>query len=190
MPARAGVEPHYNPNSCCGVVPFFAVLPDARKSFLKKGNVLWKNLGTGEYLPGDHAVWVCFKKDRSLSAGGRQSFFLHHYLCYPSGYCGQQFQRSAGGLLVPGGLWTEVCGGCCHGGMPFAASCRKKPEMHALYTINCPGYNLGNITIPFLQGFYPSRIPYLCMFETADSCFRLGATYAIACTQLGKKAER
>lgn len=73
-------------------------------------------------------------------------------------------------------------------GVAFAASCRKKPEVRALYTINCPGYNLGNITIPFLQGFYPSGIPYLCMFDTTDSCFSPGATYAIACTRLGKKS--
>ena len=62
----------------------------------------------------------------------------------------------------------------------------KKPEMKAIYTINCQGFNMGNIAIPFLQNFFPAGIPYLCMFDVADACFTLGATYSVACIQLGK----
>ena len=63
---------------------------------------------------------------------------------------------------------------------------KKEPEMKAVYTINCQGFNMGNIAIPFLQNFFPAGIPYLCMFDVADSCFTLGGTYSVACIQLGK----
>ena len=66
---------------------------------------------------------------------------------------------------------------------------RKAPDLQALYIINCPGLNLGNIVIPFLANFFPAGIPYLCMADTADSFFSLGTTYAIAGTRLGRKAE-
>ena len=71
--------------------------------------------------------------------------------------------------------------------LAFLASRGKPVAMRALYTINGAGFNLGNITIPFLREFFPTGIPYLCMFDTGDSFFTLGTTYAIASTQLGQK---
>lgn len=68
------------------------------------------------------------------------------------------------------------------------ASRKKPPELQALYTINCAGLNLGNLAIPYFQNFFPAGIPYLCMFDTGDSFFSLGTTYAIACTRLGQKS--
>ena len=68
------------------------------------------------------------------------------------------------------------------------ASRKKDPELQALYTINCAGLNVGNLAMPFLQNFFPAGIPYLCMFDTADSCFSLGTTYAIACMRLGRSS--
>ena len=67
------------------------------------------------------------------------------------------------------------------------ASRNKEPALQALYTINCAGLNLGNIAIPFLRNFFPAGIPYLCMFDTGDSFFSLGTTYAIACGRLGRR---
>ena len=67
------------------------------------------------------------------------------------------------------------------------ASRKKTPDLQALYIINCAGLNLGNIVIPFLQGFFPDGIPYLCMFDTGDSFFTLGTTYAIARGRLGQR---
>lgn len=72
--------------------------------------------------------------------------------------------------------------------LAMAVSRNKPPELRALYTINGAGFSLGNIAIPYLQGLLPAGIPYLCMFDTADSFFSLGTTYSIACTQLGKKS--
>ena len=61
---------------------------------------------------------------------------------------------------------------------------RKSPELQALYMINGCGFNLGNITMPFLNNFYPASIPYLCMFDTGDSFFSLGFSYSAASTRL------
>lgn len=72
-------------------------------------------------------------------------------------------------------------------GMGTLASRKKAPDLQALYTINCAGLNLGNIAIPFLRNFFPVGIPYLCMFDTGDSFFTLGTTYAIARGRLGQK---
>ncbi|WRS28721.1 AEC family transporter [Oscillospiraceae bacterium MB08-C2-2] len=71
--------------------------------------------------------------------------------------------------------------------MAAVFSRKKKPEIRGIYLINTPGYNVGNITIPFLQSFYPAGIPYLCMFDAGDSIFTLGTTYSIAKTLLNKK---
>ncbi|MGN0328586.1 MAG: AEC family transporter [Lachnospira sp.] len=68
-------------------------------------------------------------------------------------------------------------------------ACRNKsPELKAIYSVNSSGFNLGNVTIPFLKNVYPSGIPYLCMFDMGDSCFTLGTTYAIANMHLGRKS--
>lgn len=69
------------------------------------------------------------------------------------------------------------------------ASVHKTPEMKALYIINGAGLNLGNIAIPYLQNFFPSGIPYLCMLDVGDSFFSLGTTYAVACMSMGQKPE-
>lgn len=45
--------------------------------------------------------------------------------------------------------------------------------------INCSGYNVGNITIPFAQAFYPGLgLSYVCMFDIGNSLGFLGAAYA------------
>ena len=70
----------------------------------------------------------------------------------------------------------------------MAFSRRKPPEVQALYIINCAGFNVGNLAMPFLSNFFPSGVPYLCMFDTGDSFISLGTTYAIACMRLGRKS--
>ncbi len=69
-----------------------------------------------------------------------------------------------------------------------AASAKKSNELKGIYTINGAGLNLGNIGIPFLQNFFPTAVPYLCMFDTGDSFFSLGTTYAIAEMRMGRKS--
>ena len=67
------------------------------------------------------------------------------------------------------------------------ASAKKAPDLKGIYTINGAGLNLGNIGIPFLQNFFPQSIPYLCMFDSGDSFFSLGSTFAIAEMRMGKR---
>ena len=74
-----------------------------------------------------------------------------------------------------------VCTAC-------VASAKKSDELKGIYTINGAGLNLGNIGIPFLQNFFPTAVPYLCMFDTGDSFFSLGTTYAIAEMRMGRKS--
>lgn len=64
----------------------------------------------------------------------------------------------------------------------------KSDELKGIYTINGAGFNMGNLAIPFLSGFYPAGIPYLCMFDVGDSFFTLGTTYAIASLRMGRQA--
>lgn len=59
-------------------------------------------------------------------------------------------------------------------------SARKDPGIKSVYTINGAGFNIGNLAIPFLVNFYPTGIPYLCMFDTGDSFLTMGTTMAIA----------
>lgn len=66
---------------------------------------------------------------------------------------------------------------------------KKAADLQALYILNGAGLNLGGITMPFLQNFYPSGIPYMCMFDIGDASISLGTTYALACMRLGKKDE-
>lgn len=74
-----------------------------------------------------------------------------------------------------------VCAAC-------AASAKRPDDIKGIYTINGAGLNLGNIGIPFLRNFFPAAVPYLCMFDTGDSFFSLGTTYAIAEMRMGRKS--
>lgn len=69
------------------------------------------------------------------------------------------------------------------------SSRRKDAGMQALFILNGAGLNLGNITMPFLRNFYPTGIPYMCMFDVGDAAISLGTTYALACMKLGEKSE-
>ena len=82
------------------------------------------------------------------------------------------------GLLVNVLMLTAAC----------AISAKKPPDLKGIYAINGAGLNLGNIGIPFLQNFFPQSIPYLCMFDSGDSFFSLGTTFAIAEMRMGKKS--
>ena len=66
---------------------------------------------------------------------------------------------------------------------------RKTVDLQALYILNGAGLNLGNITMPFLRNFYPTGIPYMCMFDIGDAAISLGTTYALACMKLGHQEE-
>lgn len=87
-------------------------------------------------------------------------------------------------------LVSLLLGVVCNGTLVFFAwlTARKRPaEIRALYTVNSNGFNLGHITIPFLSGILPQAIPYLCMFDTGNSFYTLGGTFAVASAQVGQK---
>ena len=63
---------------------------------------------------------------------------------------------------------------------------KETPQDRAMFAICSTGYNLGNVTIPFLQAVIPSGIPYLGFFDTGDSLITFGGTYTSAKIILNK----
>lgn len=60
----------------------------------------------------------------------------------------------------------------------FTRKCHS--TIRALWAVSAPGYNLGNITLPFLQNIFPDGIPFLTLFDAGDSLITFGGTYMVA----------
>lgn len=55
------------------------------------------------------------------------------------------------------------------------------PEQKAFYVLNMPGYNIGNFTSPFIQGFLgPTGIVVTSLFDTGNAFVCLGGALGIA----------
>lgn len=51
------------------------------------------------------------------------------------------------------------------------------------------GYNIGNFTMPFVQGFFSAAVPILGIFDMGNALMLSGGTMAITETMTGKKEE-
>ncbi|MFD2307053.1 AEC family transporter [Enterococcus termitis] len=51
------------------------------------------------------------------------------------------------------------------------------------------GYNIGNFTLPFIQGFYPLAIPFLLMFDIGNSVMLTGGSTLLIDKMIGSKEE-
>jgi predicted permease len=51
------------------------------------------------------------------------------------------------------------------------------------------GYNIGNFTLPFIQGFYPLAIPFLLMFDIGNSVMLTGGSTLLIDRLTGSKEE-
>ncbi|MGG5342214.1 AEC family transporter [Enterococcus sp. AZ192] len=51
------------------------------------------------------------------------------------------------------------------------------------------GYNIGNFTLPFIQGFYPLAIPFLLMFDIGNSVMLTGGSTLLIDKIVGSKEE-
>jgi len=68
----------------------------------------------------------------------------------------------------------------------------KERNIKIMYILNCPGYNIGSFSMPFIQGFLgPQGVVATCMFDTGNALMTCGGNYASCCalagTQSGEK---
>lgn len=64
----------------------------------------------------------------------------------------------------------------------------KKPELQQkLLMYSVSGYNIGNFSLPFVQGFFPIAVPYLCMFDIGNSFMLAGGSPLLIDRLVGEK---
>ena len=72
-------------------------------------------------------------------------------------------------------------GGILNISMAFIKSIGKKRDERAFNTLNLPGYNIGNFTMPFAQGFLgPMGVVATSLFDTGNAFICLGGSYSAA----------
>lgn len=53
---------------------------------------------------------------------------------------------------------------------------KKETPIQALMMFSQAGYNIGNFTIPFVQGFFPAAIPYIGSFDMGNALMLFGGS--------------
>lgn len=53
---------------------------------------------------------------------------------------------------------------------------KEEPAEQALMMFSQAGYNIGNFTIPFVQGFFPAAIPYIGSFDMGNALMLFGGS--------------
>lgn len=53
---------------------------------------------------------------------------------------------------------------------------KKEAPIQALMMFSQAGYNIGNFTIPFVQGFFPAAIPYIGSFDMGNALMLFGGS--------------
>lgn len=51
------------------------------------------------------------------------------------------------------------------------------------------GYNIGNFSLPFIQGYYPLAVPFLLMFDIGNSVMLTGGSTLLINKKIGSKKE-
>jgi predicted permease len=68
----------------------------------------------------------------------------------------------------------------------FLASRKKDRGSRAYYMLNFPGYNIGALTLPYVQSFLgPFGVIATCMFDTGNAMMCAGGSYAITSSVVG-----
>lgn len=66
-------------------------------------------------------------------------------------------------------------------GIGFLISAGKSKEQKAFSVLNISGYNIGNFTLPFAQGFLgPAGVVTTSLFDTGNAFICLGVSYSVA----------
>ncbi len=66
---------------------------------------------------------------------------------------------------------------------------KRKTSDQALMIFSQGGYNIGNFTIPFVQGFFPEAIPFIGSFDTGNALMLFGGTPILADKMTGEDRE-
>ena len=67
----------------------------------------------------------------------------------------------------------------------------KNRETRIFYMLNCPGYNIGSFSMPFIQGFIGHQgVIATCMFDTGNALMTCGGSYAATSAVIGGNGEK
>lgn len=89
-------------------------------------------------------------------------------------------------FLISLGLLTNVIG-IIVGGFIWR---KRKSTDQALMIFSQTGYNIGNFTIPFVQGFFPQAIPFIGSFDTGNALMLFGGTPMLTDQIIGQNHEK
>ncbi|MGX7419892.1 AEC family transporter [Carnobacterium gallinarum] len=67
---------------------------------------------------------------------------------------------------------------------------KQAPTERGLLMFSIAGYNIGNFTMPFVQGFFGAAVPILGMFDMGNALMLSGGTMAVTEGMTGKKEEK
>ncbi|OEG15357.1 transporter [Enterococcus quebecensis] len=66
----------------------------------------------------------------------------------------------------------------------------KRPVLEREFQMySMSGYNIGNFSLPFIQGFYPLAVPFLLMFDIGNSVMLTGGSTLLIDKMVGTKEE-
>lgn len=92
--------------------------------------------------------------------------------------------------IDPAMLSVALLGLCCglvYMGLGWLVNRRHGKEQQAFAIINTSGYNIGNFTLPFVQGFLgPMGVITTSLFDTGNACVVLGGSYGVASVVKGE----
>lgn len=67
---------------------------------------------------------------------------------------------------------------------------KKRPVLEQKFQMySMSGYNIGNFSLPFIQGFYPLAVPFLLMFDIGNSVMLTGGSTLLIDKMVGSKEE-
>lgn len=71
-----------------------------------------------------------------------------------------------------------------------ARASKKRPVLEQKFQMySMSGYNIGNFSLPFIQGFYPLAVPFLLMFDIGNSVMLTGGSTLLIDKMVGSKEE-
>lgn len=66
---------------------------------------------------------------------------------------------------------------------------KKEPSERALMMFSQGGFNIGNFTIPFVQGFFPAAIPFIGSFDMGNALMLFGGSPMVVDKILGQEKD-
>ncbi|MDT1939904.1 MULTISPECIES: AEC family transporter [Carnobacterium] len=67
---------------------------------------------------------------------------------------------------------------------------KKDPIQQGFMMFGISGYNIGNFTLPFVQGFFSAAVPFLCMFDMGNALMLSGGSTILVEKMTGKSESK